>query len=343
MRKSVQLWRKRRPKVTDIFGLYWSFARERQAIYLRRLMGFSPPFTSDPILSTYKFTNAYRAADRTSQYLIREVIYGNCAALRAEDIVLRILLFKIFNRIETWQHISGRCELTVAGFDASEVAQVLEERAETRKPLYSAAYIMPPPRGELNAAKHVRHVQLLSDAIRNGLVDLLCSATSLRTLYKHLMNVPSFGPFLAFQYAVDVAYSEVGEADESEFVVAGPGAKRGIDKCFVDRDGMSYEDIIMWVTDDQEQHLASYGLDFTWLGDRRLQPVDCQNIFCEIDKYTRASHPALTAVGHRSRIKQRFTANSRAVSAWFPPKWGINGIMNIDQPVAPAPPLGLHR
>jgi hypothetical protein len=29
------------------------------------------PWTSDPIIQVHKFTNAYRAADRVSQYLIK--------------------------------------------------------------------------------------------------------------------------------------------------------------------------------------------------------------------------------------------------------------------------------
>ena len=48
-------------------------------------------------------TNVYRATDRVSQYLIRNVIYKNIKRYKPEDILLRILVFKIFNKIETWE------------------------------------------------------------------------------------------------------------------------------------------------------------------------------------------------------------------------------------------------
>ena len=59
---------------TAVFESYWKFAAERHAIYLKRLKGEQPPWTSNPILATHKFTNVFRAADRVSQYCIKQVI-----------------------------------------------------------------------------------------------------------------------------------------------------------------------------------------------------------------------------------------------------------------------------
>ena len=89
-------------KPTKVFDTYWRFAAERQAIFYRRLQGRSDRWTSDPILQNYRFTNAYRAADRVSQYLIREVQYGSGDHKTRRRVFFRTLLFKIFNRIETW-------------------------------------------------------------------------------------------------------------------------------------------------------------------------------------------------------------------------------------------------
>ena len=61
----------------EVFDTYWTFAAERQRIYLSRLAGMPAPWSGDPILARFKFCNAYRAADRVSQYLIREVIYDD--------------------------------------------------------------------------------------------------------------------------------------------------------------------------------------------------------------------------------------------------------------------------
>ncbi|MEO8686056.1 MAG: nucleotide kinase domain-containing protein [Devosia sp.] len=58
-----------------VYETYWRFAAERQRIFFKRLNGGVYPWSEDPILNEYKFTNVYRAADRVSQYLIKNVIY----------------------------------------------------------------------------------------------------------------------------------------------------------------------------------------------------------------------------------------------------------------------------
>ena len=62
-------------KPTPVYNSYWRFAAERQNVFFRRLEGLPPPWTQDPVIRAHKFTNAYRASDRVSQYLIRRVIY----------------------------------------------------------------------------------------------------------------------------------------------------------------------------------------------------------------------------------------------------------------------------
>src|SRR5258708_1460952 len=48
--------------VTPVFDTYWNFAAKRQTLFMRRVMGGAPPWTDDPILMSYRFTNVYRAA-----------------------------------------------------------------------------------------------------------------------------------------------------------------------------------------------------------------------------------------------------------------------------------------
>jgi alpha-glutamyl/putrescinyl thymine pyrophosphorylase clade 1 len=88
-------------KPTVVFDSYWRFAAERQKIFFKKLENAQIPWTDDRILSTYKFTNAYRASDRTSQYLIRNVIYRDDLPASANEVFFRIMVFKLFNKIET--------------------------------------------------------------------------------------------------------------------------------------------------------------------------------------------------------------------------------------------------
>ena len=80
---------------------YFYFIQERMNIFWRSCED-EAHLTDDPIFQEYKFTNVYRACDRVSQYLIRNVIYKDINKYSPEDVLLRILVFKVFNRIETW-------------------------------------------------------------------------------------------------------------------------------------------------------------------------------------------------------------------------------------------------
>ena len=155
-----------------------------------------------------------------------------------------------------------------------------------------------------------------------------------------MLGIPSFGPFLAFQYAIDLNYTPLLNHPESSFVVAGPGALDGISKCFASLGDLSPEDTIMWLYDVQHDELARLGLKFPALWGRELQPIDIQNVFCEVSKYTRATHPDVKGISGRTRIKQKFRVTGDLPAPFFPPKWGINH--RIPKPsVGPEPVLSV--
>ena len=87
---------------TVVFDSYWRFAAERLAIFYRRYTDPVGPWTSDPVLRSYRFTNTFRAADRVSQYLIREVQARPDRPQTGRELFFRTMLFKIFNRIVDW-------------------------------------------------------------------------------------------------------------------------------------------------------------------------------------------------------------------------------------------------
>jgi hypothetical protein len=70
--------------------------------------------------------------------------------------------------------------------------------------------------------------------------------------------------------------------------------------------------------------VADAGLSFKTLFGRRLQPIDCQNLFCEISKYARVAHPEIKGLSGRSRIKQSFRqALDPLPPPMFPPRWNL--------------------
>jgi len=260
-------------RVSECFDTYWRFAAERQRIFHRRAAGSPPPWTADPVLSRHKFTNVYRAADRVSQYLITDVIYAG--AQDPAELVFRVLLFKVFNRIETWELLTGRLGAAPAwdGYSFRDYDQILGEAMRRGERIYSAAYIVPnPPFGE--PRKHGNHLRLIEHAMTGGLPAAVTAAGSLREVYELLLALPSLGPFLAYQYAVDLAYSPATGADESQFVVAGPGALDGISKCFTDTAGLTPAELVAWMHDTSRDHFTRLGLDFADLWGRWPTLID---------------------------------------------------------------------
>jgi len=316
--------KKQKPKPSIVYDTYWRFAAERQNIFFNKIEG-TLKLTSDDILLKHKFTNAYRASDRVSQYLINNVIYTE-NDYNEEDILFRILLFKIFNKIETWELLSSTIgDIRVKTFSYDIYSQILNEAKNANERIYSGAYIMTSGKREYGSSlKHQNHLKLLAqEVIDKSLIDHVLKANSLESLYNLLLSIPTFGSFLSYQFAIDINYSTLTNFDEMEFVVPGPGAKDGIKKCFTHFGDYDIADIIKYITENQENEFDRLNLDFQNLGGRPLQLIDCQNLFCETDKYSRVKHPEISGFSNRTRIKQIYKPNSLQIIYGYPPKWNI--------------------
>ena len=314
-------------KTTPVFDTYWNFAAKRQSIFFNRIHGNEWPLIDDPILQTYKFTNAYRASDRVSQYLIRHVIYEGDQSNK--EIFFRIILFKTFNKIETWKLIKKDIgEISYREYNFNDYDRILSKALEGGRSIYSAAYIMPSgSRSFGQKYKHRNHLKLFEKMMKDNLPEYICEAKSMQRVFELLRQYPMIGDFLAYQYAIDINYRELTDFSEMSFVVPGPGARDGIRKCFSDFGGLSEVDLIKCVADRQEEEFSRLGIKFQNLWGRRLQLIDCQNLFCEVDKYARIKHPEFKGLTGRTRIKQKFRINREPIDYWYPPKWDLNDLI----------------
>jgi len=305
----------------EVEHAYWRFAAERQAIFHRRVGGDPAPWTDNSILRQYKFCNAYRASDRVSQFLIRHVIYDGIKR-SAEDELLRIVLFRLFSRIQTWEALDGAVGgIDAKRFDPDRYGSVLDG-VRTIGPIYTAAFILCATNAFGQLSKHRNHMLLLVEMMRTGLPRRVACARSLRAVFEALLEYPLIGPFMAYQIATDINYSELTDFSENDFTVAGPGALRGIGKVFTDTGGRKPDTVIMEMVKQQEAAFESRGIDFQDLFGRPLQAIDCQNLFCEVDKYSRLAFPELKT--NRVRIKVKFQQTGPIPQPFYPPKWGIN-------------------
>jgi len=312
----------------EVFDTYWSFAASRQQIFFSRLRNLPSPWTDDQILNTFKFCNSYRSSDRVSQFLIKDVIYTG--SQESDEVIFRILLFKLFNKIETWQYLNRIIgEICLSTFDFDIYSSLLQKSMDAGQPIYTNAYMSCANKAYGYEKKHQNHLALIQQMVfKDKIADKILHAKSLEQVFSILVQYPLIGNFMAYQLAIDINYSEVINYNENDFSIAGPGAERGIKKCFTDTEGKSNTYIIQWMTENQEQEFHRLGIRFQSLWGRALHAIDCQGLFCETDKYCRAAFPDLKS--NRKRIKAKFEPNPVQIKYFYPPKWKINERVQAD-------------
>lgn len=307
-----------------VYEIYWKFAAARQHAFEARVRGDRAPFTDDPIIQNYKFCNVFRAADRVSQYMIRDVAY-RADDSSPQDRIFQIVAFRTFSNTRTWDTVTailGRSP-RISDLKDGSFENALNVTKEKNGGLYTGAFILCATNAYGRNQKHLNHVELFRDMfVVRGLADELLAAPSLQAVYEALHRFPLMGDFMSYQTAVDLNYSEFINFSEDDFTQPGPGALRGLKKVFSDFGGLSPREVIMWMVEHQEDEFARLGLSFDGLWGRPLHAIDAQGLFCETDKYCREALPELRSA--RSRIKARFSQTPEPMTLFFPPKWGLN-------------------
>ena len=307
-----------------VYELYWTFASRRQAAFYARLAGREWPWSEDPILQTYKFCNVYRAADRVSQYMIRDVAYREDSRVTASDRLFQIVAFRTFSRIETWEALTMQLGSVpcLHHLSSGEFESALDFAKMKNGGLYTGAFILCANKAFGFDEKHRNHVALFKHMfLVDSCAEKLRSASSLQGIVQTLQTYPLIGPFMAYQIAIDLNYSDLMSFNENDYTQAGPGALRGLKKAFISLGDFSPADAILWMVERQDEELRRLELPFHGLCGRKLHGIDCQGLFCELDKYCREAVPEL--ISARSRIKAKYSATGDDISLVFPPKWNL--------------------
>lgn len=189
--------------VNPMLHLFFKFVCERHLIQERRLAGLSQPWTEDEILQDWPFTNVFRVLDRNTQYVLRHVIPEGSQSL--EESAFRVILFRFFNKIETWELLKERLgKLTWKNFSIEAYENALEDIATSgptakRRELYNNAYIIPAPRIGYDS-NYEAHLRLIEVMMEEGLPKKLLRFKHLKDAHGYLSIYPSMGDFTSLQY-----------------------------------------------------------------------------------------------------------------------------------------------
>jgi hypothetical protein len=285
---------------TDAALTFLSFVQERHRAYLARQAGDPQPWTDDPIVATRKFTNVYRILDYGSQFVMTDLIDPE---LGPRDQLARLFLYRHTGRVEAWEYLGltsgyptrSNLDDVVAAWKEYQGQGV--EHTQKRNPeaqgqggsrtgggvrytkfersVFTGAYLVFPQ----STVPGTNKLDSIIDLTRRLFVEAdtgadFWRASSQAERFTVLRRNKGVADFMSMQILTDWGYTPLcGEDRENEFVVAGPGARKGAAAL-----GLPPDQAIRWATET---------ISDLRLGDRPPSYMDAQNTLCEFSKYVR--------------------------------------------------------
>jgi hypothetical protein len=266
------------------------FIWEREAIRLARENGHSAPWTKDPVLAKYKFTNIHRSDDRVSQWVIDKLIEP-ATARGDEHLWFTLLIARLINWPPTLQTLINKGVIPCApeNFDADMFEHTLERIKNDGKKVYSGAYMLYPTKMEPggNKSKAVAKY-IIGSAVENAdnISAALWNADGVMSIERFVAELSKcFGisTFIAGQVAADLTYTGMDIEDLFTYAPIGPGSSRGLNYL------LGKQPFATWKQKEFNAELSnifSQIVEHLEIVDMTLH--DVQNCMCEYSKYCRA-------------------------------------------------------
>lgn len=288
------------PKVLDEF-LY--FIKERYKIHLRKDVYKKPkPWTQDPILQKYRFTNVRREHDRNTRWLIQNI--SKNPSLNKREKVLNSILFRLFNKIETAEMIGIPIKLSdIKNLDTDKYAKLFLDNERQIKCFFTGAYMSSGMLREFHKLtgdyySPISVMKIVQSMGQNHFPRRIWESGSPQEITELLMSYNGISQFTAYQLFVDLTYIEDFPFSENEFTLAGPGATYGLKYLFKERNNLTSEEQIFWLRDNWKalnQYSVQHGgknvlnpqkifVDLP-LYDRVMNVMSIENCLCEFSKY----------------------------------------------------------
>lgn len=269
------------------------FTWERESIRLRRAEGvLRNEWTTDPVLSKYKFTNIHRQDDRVSQWVIKNIMEPNAGR---KDIWFILLIARLINWPPTLQRLidDGVLFRPVEDFNVSDFSNSVEKLKGEIGKVYSGAYMIYPtklnpggPKSETLGMHILMPVVKSAEAINHQLYRRDMEA-GVGRFVTELSKSFGISTFMAGQVAADLTYTNDGPLVDAHdlytYAPIGPGSQKGLNYL------LHRSAYASWSQSDFNTALGRIRNDiWTRLHILDLTLHDVQNIMCEFSKYCRA-------------------------------------------------------
>lgn len=265
--------------------IFWYWINERHRIHLRKEAGKPWPWTEDPILQKFKFTNAFRQLDRvtvewTNRYLKlpKRMSHG--------DIIFQCCLFRLFN----WPQTYDTLMFGMSKWNRAKAVTLIDNMKKEGKQIFTGAYIV--PSAGRKDPKHWMMCEVLDQIHkeRGELAEAIEKANSMEATTKILQQYHSVGPFIAYEIACDLRHTKVlvNANDTMSWANPGPGAQRGIHRLITGQfrwkgPRPDYQEAMRALLAMAPRRLKKHVKECGWPFEMR----EIEHSLCEFDKYMR--------------------------------------------------------
>lgn len=267
---------------------YLYFVHERESVRLLKSVSVAP-WTKDPVLQKYRFTNIRRRDDRMTKWFIEHLILPN---RNSAELWFTLLIGRLINWPPTLQALIENRVLpcSPSTFDAARFVSVIEALPGKR---YGGAYMVYPTMrnpGGVKSQSLAEHI--IGDVIKHyadvnhALWDAEMGEPCLERFVTALSQCFGISTFIAGQVAADLTYdlAHLGNAvDLYTWAPLGPGSQRGLN--FLHGKPVNHA----WAQAEFNAALGEAGtmiVEELGIGDMTLH--DVQNTACEFSKYVKA-------------------------------------------------------
>ena len=202
-----------------------AYVAERLAIRERRALGLPGPWTTDPILRDWKFTNVKRAWDRTTQQI------GGWVVRTHELAPLNLALARFVNWLPTLEAVGYQTR-----WAPDQIIRAMAARAAQGQKVWGSAYMVHCRAGVPSKAHYIVG-EVLTRVAPLLTREQVRAHPSAASFHRMLRAQPGFADFMAQEVLQDILlFSEPDVAhwpDRDTFAVAGPGALRGLNRVYV--------------------------------------------------------------------------------------------------------------
>lgn len=272
--------------VDTMAGLLY-FVWEREAIRLARENGHVAPWTKDPVLARYKFTNIRRRDDRVSRWVIEHIIKPR---EHSPHLWFMLLIARLINWPPTLQRLidDGILFRTADDFEPVEFSRSIENFKAQGNKAYTGAYMVYPTKMDPGGVKSLaiaRHIIAPARELGETVQGIISGdRPSIADVVSVLSSGFGISTFIAGQVAADLTYcAQLDDAvDLYSYAPIGPGSQRGLNyllgrKPFATWQQDAFNGWLIRINDDIKKELQ--------IEDLTLH--DVQNVMCEYSKYCR--------------------------------------------------------